>query len=631
MMWKSVSCVMWLICFLLSEISNIAEGSSHDIPFKHHIRQLSNTTNLQCPPWSYFNASEQICDHDVYYAIDYFEEFTYLRVGYCVTYDENIGVVSFAPCPYFHSGDDVILAAKNNIWYIKLPNNISALNEYMCGPLHRKGRVCSECADGYAPAVTSVGFDIQCSNCTGVWYGIPLYLFMEFVPVTIFYIIILVFQINITSAPMTCYIMYSQLVALSWSFAFDGEDYNLSRQTFILNNHTELFRKIVLSIYDVWNLRFFHYLVPPFCISSMLKPFHVGLLGYISIIYPFCLIALTWICIELHGYNFKLLVWLWKPLHKFSVKLKRKWNKKSSIIDVFASFFLLSFSKVMYQTALFISYQTIRNKQYDNLGILLGKSFVTDTDLTVTYGSSDHLLFAIPSVLFLCMFNLLPTLVLILYPCKLFHTCLSKCRLDRIISLKMKFFVDKFYSCYKDQHDGGKDMRSFAALYFILRPMMFVAGSVVSLLNVSNMNPYLPRNIILISASLLIALCRPYKETYMNVLDTLLLAHFGLFCHLVSSYQGFQIQYHASFVYSFEIVLVLPFAGFLLYLGLRCLSNTAYKGRILVCKFKCLCCCNDIMNQRMNSAKRSDSLSSEQPLVEPVHVREISDSYGAIN
>ena len=194
----------------------------------------------------------------------------------------------------------------------------------------------------------------------------------------------------------------------------------------------------------------------------------------------------------------------------------------------------------------------------------------------------------------------------------------------------MKFFVDKFYSCYKDEHDGGKDMRSFAALYFILRPTMFVAGSIVSLLTISSMNPYLPRNIILISASLLIALCRPYKEMYMNVLDTLLLAHFGLFCHLVSSYQGFQIQYHSSFVYSFEIVLVLPFAGFLLCLGFRCFHK-ACKGHTFACKCKYLCCCNEIMDYyKKNSAKRNNSLSSERPLVESAHIGEVSNSYGAI-
>ena len=67
--------------------------------------------------------------------------------------------------------------------YIQLPDNISKLNDYMCGPMNRKGRVCSECTDGFAPSVTSIGY--ECSNCTGIWYGVPLYLFLEFVPITV--------------------------------------------------------------------------------------------------------------------------------------------------------------------------------------------------------------------------------------------------------------------------------------------------------------------------------------------------------------------------------------------------------------------------------------------------------------
>ena len=66
--------------------------------------------------------------------------------------------------------------------------------------MNRKGRVCSECMDGFGPAMASIGYQIQCSNCSGVWYGVLLYMFMEIVPVTVFYFpAILVFQINITS------------------------------------------------------------------------------------------------------------------------------------------------------------------------------------------------------------------------------------------------------------------------------------------------------------------------------------------------------------------------------------------------------------------------------------------------
>ena len=69
--------------------------------------------------------------------------------------------------------------------YIQLPENISKLNDYMCGPMNRKDRMCSECIDGFAPSVTSSGY--ECSNCTDNWYGIPLYLFLEIFPITIFY------------------------------------------------------------------------------------------------------------------------------------------------------------------------------------------------------------------------------------------------------------------------------------------------------------------------------------------------------------------------------------------------------------------------------------------------------------
>ena len=73
--------------------------------------------------------------------------------------------------------------------YLDLPGNLTDLNDFMCGPMSRKGLICSECIDGFAPAITSFGY--QCSNCTeSAWYGVPLFLFLEFVPITVFYFII---------------------------------------------------------------------------------------------------------------------------------------------------------------------------------------------------------------------------------------------------------------------------------------------------------------------------------------------------------------------------------------------------------------------------------------------------------
>ena len=147
--------------------------------------------------------------------------------------------------------------------YIQLPSNITELSDYMCGPLNRKGIVCSECADGFGPSVTSL--EHMCTRCTDAWYGVPLFLFLQFVPITVFYLIILVFQISMTSAPMTCFVMHAQFIVMSLR----------SPLTVIINggpcwptiSKFDNIMKIIFTLYGILNLDFFHYFVPPFCIS----------------------------------------------------------------------------------------------------------------------------------------------------------------------------------------------------------------------------------------------------------------------------------------------------------------------------------------------------------------------------
>ncbi len=81
-----------------------------------------------------------------------------LKFGYCMTYKEGEGFF-VGLCDYFKLK---LRRAKDG--YITLPSNLSELNDYMCGPLNRKGVICSECIDGFGPSVTSVGH--TCSNCT---------------------------------------------------------------------------------------------------------------------------------------------------------------------------------------------------------------------------------------------------------------------------------------------------------------------------------------------------------------------------------------------------------------------------------------------------------------------------------
>ena len=222
-------------------------------------------------------------------------------IPYCVTYSDNTKLLSLTKCPYFQPNRHNVTQRDKII----LPRNLSQLNDYMCGPLNRKGLVCSECANGFGPSVTSFGY--KCANCTDAWYRLPLFLFLEFIPITVFYLIILVFQIRVTSAPMPCFIMYAQFVVI----ALDSS----TSTTPLLQNiipkeewNSRLDMRIGLLLYRVFNLEFGHYLIPPFCISRKLKSIHLACLGYISAFYPLILIYLTWVSVELHGRNFRLLV-----------------------------------------------------------------------------------------------------------------------------------------------------------------------------------------------------------------------------------------------------------------------------------------------------------------------------------
>ena len=453
------------------------------------------------------------------------EEGPLLQFGYCATYNDDTNLLSITNCPHYQPNGYNLSPSGQ----IVLPRNLSQLNDYMCGPLNRKGFVCSECADGFGPSVTSFGY--KCANCTDTWYGVPLFLVVEFVPITVFYLIILVFQICMMSAPMPCFIMYAQCIVVVFSLGIYSDN-ELRRQiVFDKNGNLRFDMKIIYTIYGVFNLDFFRLITPPFCISSHLKTIHIALFGYISVLYPLFLIFLTWVCVELHGRNLRPLVCLWRPFHGCFVRLRRGWDTKSDIIDVFLTFFLLSYNQCVYDTLILMCHKPV--KRYDGLGNYYDIKLKTIADSSVTYGSTNHLIFAIPAgILFSINIILFPVL-LTFYPFKLFRSCLSKCRLDFIF---VNIFVEKVHNCYRNGLDGGRDLRSFSGLYFFLRMALYLVGVLSGILLKKNKNIWMtdvvwfPTGAVLMITALTVALIKPYQKNYMNYLDALLLSNIALCC-----------------------------------------------------------------------------------------------------
>ena len=100
--------------------------------------------------------------------------------------------------------------------------------------------------------------------------------------------------------------------------------------------------------------------------------------------------------------------------------------------------------------------------------------------------------------------------------------------------MSLLIFLLKNNSCYKDGLDGGRDMRSFAGFYFLLRYTLFLAAVLSKFLSVSNPSESITSQIFF-CAAVLISLTRPYKRMYMTILDVLLLCSLAAIFHLLST------------------------------------------------------------------------------------------------
>ena len=520
-----------------------------------------------------------------------------LALGYCATFNEDTRILSVSACPY-HQIDGYDVLVNKHIRYIILPRNLSQLDHYMCGPLNRKGLVCSQCADGFGPSVTSIGY--KCVNCTNVWYHVPLFLLLELVPITVFYLIILVFQISVTSPPMPCFIMYAQLVVIAidynvWLFKHITPDSNHSNWDYRLDI------KIVTTLYGLFNLDFFRYnVLPPFCLSSRLDPIDVAaILGYVSALYPIILIILTWSCVELHGHNFKPLVFMWRPFHKCFIRFRRKWNTKSDLIDVFITFSLLSYNKLLFQMLL-ISYSSpVMNIKES------GDIFRTYAVLGTSSKSVHRYLLLFAQGLTSVLFNILPLLLLFFYPSRIFRSCQSKLRLNFIA---VDTFIDKVYGCYRNGLEGGSDMRRFASLYFFLRLVVCSLPRLADFTSKSIHHFYFIGTFML-TITLVVALARPYKKTYMTILDVVFLSTLTVTCYTLA------LNPHGILL-TVRILVAVPMILLILCVTLNKLHSLFCGNRAsLVRKFDWKICSTCFRNQRINSI--SNTPTSEQPLIHP--------------
>ena len=125
-----------------------------------------------------------------------------IKNGWCTTFSGEQGLYYIGPCPFRYTINNT------NRMYSEPPSDLDQLNDAMCGPYNRRGLLCGRCIDGYGPTVNPL--DMRCANCSkfATGYAIILYLLNEFIPITLFFICVVIFRIKLTAGPLLGYVIF---------------------------------------------------------------------------------------------------------------------------------------------------------------------------------------------------------------------------------------------------------------------------------------------------------------------------------------------------------------------------------------------------------------------------------------
>ena len=319
---------------------------------------------------------------------------------------------------------------------------------------------------------------------------------MAYVPLTLFLLLVLCCRISATSAKLNAFVTVAQILAAPQYLRF-----------LLSTTHKYLPPiQILATVYGIWNLDFLRTVIPPICIN--LSTLQALSLDYVIAFYPFLLLVFVYSLIELHARDFWPIVQLWRPFQRCC---GNRWDIRSSIINAFATFLLLTYIRL-----LSISFDLLTPTHiFDTHGKMRGLFLYSGG--AVKYFGKEHLPYAILALIVMLFLVLFPLLLFILYPMRCFQKCLTYFNL-RCHALRI--FMDAFQGCYKDGTDGTRDCQYFAVVQPLCRIFLFfvLAVTLGELFHAIG-------TVGLLLLAILIAIVQPYKKKFdaYNTTDTVLI------------------------------------------------------------------------------------------------------------
>ena len=411
-----------------------------------------------------------------------------LLLGYWAGY--NTSNESEITSNHFRTAQCPVGFCRKNDKRIFLPEfaSINELNKTVCNK-KRHGRICANCTNGTSVFYhTQNTFDcIEDKHCS---WGIVLYFISEIVPVTILFLLVILFDIKLTSGALNPFIFYTQIFE------------TLTINAIPFDDKASVILEILNFIVSFFNLEFFEHSRLSFCLFKGATSLNIIAFNYVTVIYSLLLVLLTVALMNTR-------------LNKYIQKIKgRKTYISQSIIHGLSGFLVLCYAR-----STKISLHILNPIQ------LFAVNSAKKEKVVAYYGEFDyfepnHLPYAIPAIFALIVMSLLPPLLLLSYP--LCYKVLAVFRIQeskftrilcKIFPLeKFKPFFDSFQGSFKDEY------RYFSGLYFLYR---------LSALLIYTFNDYPAMFYFLLELQFILTLIihswiQPYKKKWHNRLDIFL-------------------------------------------------------------------------------------------------------------
>ncbi|XP_065905260.1 uncharacterized protein [Dysidea avara] len=429
----------------------------------YQISKMMQVTLVDCPPGFVYNKYKLQCECLVNHmhrnpaitGCDLVSFQAYFNYFYWIGHlPGNSTDLFIGTCPYRYCYTDRV----SQTMLLPKHANRSTLDEFVCGTRKRTGVLCGKCVDGYSVIMNSPTF--MCSRCKNHQLGVLYLLISYLVPVTVLFYVIMVFNIRLTTGPISAFLFFSQIISSQYHLDFN---YGLN----VASATTLNISSALLAVYGVSNLNFFQHDIFSYCLFTNAGTIDILAFNVLLSLYPLLLMVAYFVvrqyCVTKCRCQLKCFTLLFN----------------SSVTHGIGAFLVLCFAKL---NSVFAILKSAGVYHIDNPNAINKAMVYLQGDIHF-FQDNTYNIYAIGSILVSITLIAIPTIVLMLYPfisniVIIFRweesngiQFVNKCLLVH----KLKPILDSFQGDYKNH------LQFFAGVYFFLYKTLFfcivIAGS----------------------------------------------------------------------------------------------------------------------------------------------------------